>query len=227
VYLSKKHKLLFVAVPRTASNSVQHALQNAEISDQTDIVRSLSHSVDFDNIKKYHMRPSVLVDTGVMTEDELKEFRAFAFVREPFERWVSSIFLARFIGVLDKHQDPLTQICNLVRQTSPMPFAAHMLTGQKSDRPFSYEQFFCHNGETVVDAYRFEDAEAATNKVLSDTLGKNVSVNLPHIQRNPTGTPEEFKQPVETWLPSDCYERMRLYFAKDIEFYNSVKPLDG
>jgi hypothetical protein len=226
MYFSKKHKLLFIAVPRTASNSVQRALVNSEIADETDIVRSLSSPIDFNNIRDYHMMPSVLVETGVISADELNESRAFAFVREPFERWVSSIFLARFTKVLDPKEDAFTQICNLVRGKSQMPFAGRMFVGQRVERPFSYEQFFYYNENKVVEAYRFEDVEAATNKILSETLGKTVSINLPNIQMNQNGTPREFRRPAETWLPSDCYEKMKLYFANDTAFYNSVKPLN-
>jgi len=136
------------------------------------------------------------------------------------------VYLARFTRVLDPKEDALTQMCDLVRGKSPMPFAGHMFVGKRVERPFNYEQFFYYNENKVVEAYRFEDVEAATNKVLSDTLGKTVSINLPNIQMNRNGIPEEFRQPAETWLPSDCYEKLKLYFTNDTAFYNSVKPLN-
>ena len=91
MYLSKRHKLLFLAVPRTASNSVQQAILNSDITDSTDVVYSLTTPQDIIAIKAYHTVPAALVRTNVLTSDELAEYTAFGFIREPFElllRWV-------------------------------------------------------------------------------------------------------------------------------------------
>jgi hypothetical protein len=224
MYLSKKHKLLFIAVPRTASNSVQKALLTSSITSSTDTVYSLG-SRDMSAIDNYHMRPSTLVKKNLVSPDEFSEYTTFAFVREPLERWVSSIFLARHMGVLDQTQDALTQICGLVRNgESPRPFFGkqELLVKRPDYQPFNYQNFFFHGDTQVVDAYRWEDVETVTNKILSDKLGSEQTVSLPHIQMNPNGTPSQFKEPVESWLPSDCYEKMKAYFAKETAFYESV-----
>lgn len=224
MYLSKKHKLLFIAVPRTASNSVQRVLMDSGIIDSSDIVRSLGPKGNWDRINAYHTKPSELINEGVLTPAELSEYTAFGFVREPFERWVSSIFLARYTGVLDKSEDAFTQMCGLVRNNqSPRPFAQ---TGKPFQQPnykaFSYRNFFFHGDTQVIDAYRFEDVEAVTNDILSNITGSSVTATFPHIQMNADGVPEQFRQPIASWLPSDCYEKMQAYFADEIAFYNSI-----
>lgn len=224
MYLSKKHKLLFIAVPRTASNSVQRVLMDSGITDSSDIVRALEPRSNWDLINAYHTKPSELINAGVLTPAEISEYTAFGFVREPLERWVSSIFLARYMGVLDQTEDALTQICRLVRNgESPRPFFGKQeLLNRPQYQPFNYHNFFFHGDTQVVDAYRWEDVEAVTNKILNEKLGSEQTVSLPHIQMNPNGTPSQFKEPVESWLPSDCFEKMKAYFAKETAFYDSV-----
>ena len=224
MYLSKKHKLLFVAVPRTSSNSVQRALLHSEIADPSDVVYSLKNPNDTASIARYHMRPSGLVSEGILSADEIAEYTAFGFVRDPMERWVSSIFLARHTGVLDKSEDPLTQICNLVRSGgSPRPFMAKRKPfSQASYAPFSYENFFFIGDKQVVDAYRWEDVESVTNSILGSKLGTPVSGKFPHIQLNRDGVPEAFREPAQNWLPQDCFETMSAYFSDEVAFFNQV-----
>lgn len=228
MYISKKHKLLFIAVPRTASNSVQHALMNSDLKHSTDVVSTLEKPGDVSAINAYHMAPDDLIEQGLLTPEELGEYTTFGFVREPLERWVSSIFLARHVGVMDKTEDALTQITRLVREgNSPRPFGKHprFKFGQQSYRPFSYKKYFFQGDTQVIDAYRFEDVEAVTNRLVSEKLGKDSSVTFPHIQVNPRGTPAKFKEPVESWLPSDCYEKIKAFFAEETAFYESVNYL--
>lgn len=222
MYLSKKHKLLFIAVPRTASNSVQEAIKSSGIADPTDVVYSLSPDHP-DHIDNYHMRPTTLVENGLITDEGLSEYTAFGFVREPLERWVSSIFLARSMGMVRQDIDPLDLIVNLVNSGVPRPFAGKdSKFSQPNYKPFHYRNFFFHGDKQVVDAYRWEDFEAVTNRILSEKLGSEYKGTFPHINMNPDGTPDEFKAPVESWLPSDCYEKMKAYFAEETAFYESV-----
>jgi len=228
MYLSKKHKLLFIAVPRTASNSVQKMLLDSDITDASDLVHNLGRRGDWAITSSYHARPSMLVDQGVLTATELEEYKAFGFVRDPFERWVSSIFLARFTGVFDKQVDPLSQMCEFIRKDEPRPFAKVIEPhDEKNYGAFSYQNFFFHDGNQVVDAYRFEDVEAVTKKIISETTGEEVTTTFPHVQVNPRSVPDEFKEPIDSWLPADCYKKLKKYFADEIAFYNSVESFSG
>ena len=166
MYLSKRHKLLFVAVPRTASNSVQRAILDSDITDSTDVVYSLTTPQDITAIKAYHAMPAVLVNTNVVTADELSEYTAFGFIREPFERWVSAFFLARHSGALDASVDPLDQLCNLVRYaSSPRPFFANASSFAATNyKSFSYRDYFFMGDTQVATAYRWEDVEAVTRE---------------------------------------------------------------
>jgi|SaaInlStandDraft_1057018.scaffolds.fasta_scaffold03467_5 hypothetical protein len=222
MYLSKKHGVLFIAVPRTASNSVQRVLLNSDLSD--DVVHSLAGPQNTDAISAYHSTPSTLIAKGTLTADELSVYTNFGFVRDPLKRWVSSIFLARYTGVLDKTEDALTQICNLVRVgPSPRPFLNKAKPFTQPDyKPFAYKNFFFIGDQQVVDAYRWEDIEQVTNKIISDKLGQTVKTAFPHIQMNADGIPDAFRQPVADWLPADCYEKISAYFADDLAFYESV-----
>jgi hypothetical protein len=216
MYLSKKHKLLFVAVPRTASNSVQRAILDSDITDSTDVVYSLTTPQDITAMKAYHATPAVLVNTNVVTADELSEYTAFGFIREPFERWVSAFFLGRHSGALDASEDPLDQLCNLVRYASSPRY-----------KFFSYRDYFFMGDTQVATAYRWEDVEAVTKSILGDKLGTPVTAEFPSIQMNPNGVPAEFREPVQDWLPADCYTKMVQYFAEETAFFDATPRFEG
>ena len=229
MYLSKKHKLLFIAVPRTASNSTQRALLNSDITHPTDIVYSLGNCKEYDAIEKYHTTPQNVIDRGLIHLDDISQYTCFGFVREPLERWVSSVFLARYTGVLDSSVDPLDQMCDLIRNgSSPRPFVRNGRNPkfrQANYKPFTYRKFFYVGDTKVADIYKWQDVEAVTNNILSEKLGYDVSVDFPHIKMNPEGVPDQFREPIENWLPSDCHEKIVSYFSDDIEIYNSIAPI--
>lgn len=229
MYLSKRHKLLFLAVPRTASNSVQQAILNSDITDSTDVVYSLTTPQDITAIKAYHTVPAALVRTNVLTSDELAEYTAFGFIREPFERWVSAFFLARHSGALDGSVDALDQLCHLVRYaSSPRPFFANDESfAATSYKSFSYRDYFFMGDTQVATAYRWDDVEAVTRSILGAKLGSAVTAAFPNIQMNPNGVPTEFREPVQDWLPADCYAKMVQYFADETAFYNATPSFNG
>ena len=225
MYLSKKHKLLFVAVPRTASNSVQQAILDSDITDESDVVYSLTNPITAKTIKAYHTFPSALIKTGVLTAEELSEYTAFGFIREPFERWVSAFFLARHSGILDPSSDPLEQLCDLVRNGStPRPFFPNSSSFARMNyADFSFRDYFFVGETQVATAYHWQDVEAVTKSVLGAKLGEAVTAAFPNIQMNPNGVPAEFQRPVQEWLPDDCYAKMVQYFAGETAFYNATE----
>ncbi len=218
MYLSNKHKLLFIAVPRTASNSVQQALINSDITDSSDVVYSLKTKDDQEAILNYHLTPSDLVKKELISSENLNNYKAFGFVRNPFDRWVSNIFLARHTGALDKSQDPLTQMCKLLRSNNNL-FKSGTLFHRRFTF-FKYTHYFFHKGTQVVDAYRFEDVEAVTKSLVPSVT------DFPHVQVNTDGVPAKFKEPIETWLPEDCYKKIQQRFENDLAFYNSIKAFN-
>jgi hypothetical protein len=229
MYLSKRNKLLFVAIPRTASNSVQKAILDSDITDPTDVVYNLLSVTEKQNIKAYHSVPAMLVDKNVLTAAELSECTAFGFIREPFERWVSAIFLARHLELLDASVDPFDQICDLVRSgPSPRPFlAADNAFTPEDYASFSYRDYFFIDDTQVATAYRWDDAEAVTKSILEDKLGTPVTAAFPNIQVNPNGVPVQFKEPIESWLPADCYAMMSNYFADETAFFNATPAFEA
>lgn len=229
MYLSKKHKLLFVAVPRTASNSVQQAILDSDITDESDLVYSLTSPINAKTIKDYHAFPSALIKTGALTAEELSEYTAFGFIREPFERWVSAFFLARHSGILDSSADPLEQLCNLVRNgATPRPFFPNSsLFARMNYADFSFKDYFFVGDQQVATAYHWQDVEAVTKNILGAKLGEAVTAAFPNIQMNPNGVPAEFREPVQNWLPSDCYTKMVKYFEGETAFYNATERFSG
>lgn len=225
MYISKKHKLAFIAVPRTASLSVQAAITGSDFSDETDIATELSDPKDMDVVGEYHMTPAELVSKNLVSEDELNQFTKIGFVREPLSRWVSSVFLGRHIGKLASYQDPFEQIVALLRSD-----ASNLYFNQGDSSAFNlfhYNRYFFKDGHQIVTPYHWEDAEAVTRKLIQEKCGAETEVAFPNIQVNPDGVPDLFKQPVKDWLPSDCYSKLCAYLADDVSFYNSVARYEG
>lgn len=225
MYLSKKHKLAFIAVPRTASLSVQSALTESAFSDETDIVTELSDPKNMDSVVEYHMTLANLTGKGLISEEEFSQYTKIGFVREPLSRWVSSVFLARHIGKLPDHIDPVDQMITLLRS----PTAAALFKKDTADgfNIFHYHRYFFKGGQQVVTAYHWQDAEAVITELIQEKCGADTQVSFPNIQINPNGVPDQFKQPISDWLPSDCCDKLSAYLADDIAFYNSVERRNG
>jgi hypothetical protein len=77
--LSKKHKVIFLMPPKTASQALTEVL--------------LDSSIVFDKIQrkpKIHLTLSELVDEFEVSEKELSSYKIVQVVRDPYERYISS-----------------------------------------------------------------------------------------------------------------------------------------
>lgn len=86
------------------------------------------------------------------------------------------------------------------------------------DFKWDLKSYFYHNDELVVRPYKLEDMETVMTSIITAKGG--VVPEIPQIQLG--DTPDEFKRPIEEWLPADCVIALRTYYADDIEFYNSL-----
>ena len=77
--VSKKHRVIFLMPPKTASQSLTEVL--------------LDSSIVFDEIKrrpKIHLTLSELMEEFGLSKQELSEYKIVQVVREPYERYISS-----------------------------------------------------------------------------------------------------------------------------------------
>lgn len=229
MYISTKNKTAFFAAPRTASNSVQYVLENCGINDPNDIVFNMDtvlHNNDFyselnnpnsnfiSGLNSFHTNISQAVESEYITEDQLREFDNFGFVKHPYARWVSRLFLAKHMKLWD-HPDPKEFLIGLCRTQNFEPNVSHVSVKFK----WNIRDYFYYNDELVVTPYKIENLNSVLTKKIEGFGG--LMPPIPYIEYGGK-TPPEFKEPIETWLPQDCINLLTEYYEDDIMFYNSI-----
>ena len=119
--ISRKHKFIFVAVPKTGTHSVRRALREHMGSDDLEQVR-LYVEKQFpwpDLAKLGHGHISLAQVRPFLDEKDFASFFKFAFVRNPFDRFVSyCAFMTRQIGAFDR--DPKGVMRHMLFIAPPM-----------------------------------------------------------------------------------------------------------
>lgn len=85
--ICRDHKLLFIMVPGTGCSVVGKALQE-ELGGTFLPERPLRRDGHTVVTRKHNVLPE-LVEHGLLTEEERKEYLVFASIRNPFDRWVT------------------------------------------------------------------------------------------------------------------------------------------
>jgi hypothetical protein len=224
MFISKKHKFAYFAAPRVASNSVQNVLENSGFDDESNIIfnfdiesangETLSDpdSKEAKDLNNYHTSPSSAIQNGYTTLEELRSFTTFGFVRDPIKRWVSRFFLAKHFGFWKG--DPADILTLAIRHD--------LFEGNRPPLIFHWplREYFYHNDELVVTPYKLDDIDTVLPEIVR-SLGGTPPEVIPKIQVGDI-TPEEYRRPIEEWLPPDCVISLRSYFRADIEFYESL-----
>ena len=158
----------------------------------------------------HHMTPSHLVKLGVITEGELASYYCWGLVRDPLERWLSGQFLIRKLAA--SVSDAMAQLVDVVRSgeyREHHPIVAPYL-----------KDYFFHEGQQVVTPFQYDNLTNVTGDFI-ETFGGRRPESVP-IYGITNVVPEAFKEPMESWFPSDCIEALTEFYAEDYEFYNSV-----
>jgi hypothetical protein len=142
--ISHKHKFVFVAVPKTGTHSVRRALRDHMGPDDLEQVRLFVEkkfpwpelaSLQHGHLSLTQVRP-------FMEEESFCSFFKFAFVRNPFDRFVSyCAFTTREIGAFDR--DPKGVMRHMLFRAPPM---RHILFQPQ------YSFVADANGELLTDA---------------------------------------------------------------------------
>jgi len=252
MYISYEHQLVQIGVPRTASVSACTALRQSDIANSTDVFCSIpehrkaelprSRTPMFNNhfsffvkelglageaevgklvglklpdwVKKcillHHLTPTHLVRLGLLTEQQLTDFHTFGFVRDPLEKWVSDQFLIRHLANVNLPVlEYLTAFIRNGKFRNKHPIVASKM-----------KEYFFHDGVQVATAYPYLDVESVVGDVIASKGGSRPDPFPREGLLNVV--PQEFREPIETWMPEDCVSALQEHYADDIAFYNSV-----
>lgn len=176
------------------------------------------------------MTPQQIVDSGLITKDELSEYKMFAFIREPKRRWLSAFFMG--IGHFAQFGvETLEQMTRVIRNDDL--WSRYFGTGEPTSKPFSgerygfedflYKNYLFVDGEKVVETYRYENMAEILHALIADKTGVTSDVQLQHVQMHSRGVPEAFENPMSDWMPSDCLAKLETYLEQDRSFYDEAR----
>lgn len=188
--LSKTHKFIYIANPRTGSTSISSLLK------QYDDLRILPNFTNFLKIHNIHNPNHLLQNEAKSFLSESNEildtsdFYEFMFVRNPYTRLISLYMLT-----IHKSKHPYT-IQNDIHETSIKQNKAHnfdlflnkcedVLNGVKLDDLTKFNQldYFKNPFTQNMHVYKFEELETSWTKIQND-IGLNLGT-LPKLQSSP------------------------------------------
>lgn len=123
------------------------------------------------------------------------------------------MFVARDMGYWSG--DPIAFMAERCRTNDIEVMKTH------TDLSWDYEDYFFYEGQQVVKPYRVENMETVLNTLVHSCGGTPPDLKV--INVSPIGTPDEYKRPVEEWMPWDCIEILRETLFHEFKFYYSVK----
>lgn len=141
--ISHRHRFIFFAVPKTGTHSVRHALREHLAEDDLEQVGLFVHKrLPFPELSRIgHGHLSATQIKPVLGEERFERYFKFAFVRNPYDRFVSyCAFMSRQSNVFE---------------TQPQGFMKHVI---RDLRPFDhvlfrpqYEMLCNERGELAMD----------------------------------------------------------------------------
>lgn len=173
--LSRKHKCVFVHIPKVAGQSVERVfldLHELRWESRASLLLRANDNPAMGPPRLAHLKASEYVSCGHMAEQEFHSFYKFSFVRNPWKRLVS-----------------VYKYLDLAADMSFKQFLAEDFSAAEDWEPRlmkvpQYEYLFATNGEQLVDFIgRFEALQADFNRVCHD-IGIP-AMELPHA--NETG----------------------------------------
>ena len=118
--ISRKHKFIFVAVPKTGTHSVRRALREHMGPDDLEQVRLfVEKTFPWPELAAVGHGHIGLAEVQPFLGDDFSSYFKFAFVRNPFDRFVSyCAFMTREMGAFDR--DPKGVMRHLLFAAPPM-----------------------------------------------------------------------------------------------------------
>lgn len=153
-----------------------------------------------------HFPVSEMIDAGLISEQQLYDYDAFGFFREPVDRWVSGYFFIR--RITKSQRDPVQDMTWKI-ENNRYDFPIFMNRRQ--------QEHFLHKGKIVATPYDYADMISVIQQKIVNMGGKVIDTpSLKSFDR-----PNEFRVPAEEFLPSSALNLLKHKLADEIEFYEN------
>ena len=199
--ISKEHKCIFVHIPKVAGTSIEFVFGMHGDRDNVGLAPYENQVKNFDTLFGNGLQHLTALEIRNLVDDYNDYFK-FAFVRNPWDRLVSSVFFnSSFRNIIKK-------------ELSKDEFAKRVKMELKRKRSHFIPQFnfLCDdNGEIIVDFIgRYENLDEDFNKVCEIN---GLNLQLPHRMKTNHKKYTEYYNKDTEQLVADVY-------AKDIEYFN-------
>lgn len=224
--ISHKKRIAYFRVPKTGSTTVSLMLRMCGGIREDDIASStpMGHfpslnciaptagKIDDDDAVGQHITPQQAFDKGLLTMDQLREFRCIVFLRDPYERYISGIMHSAGRHVELKHIH--------LAMNNTLPSADRGALKNKGLLAIPQANYYYVNGEIIAEPFAFGDYVNSTKRLIRLFGG----IDFPVIPRMNAHQAWKDKWTVEEmWLDehrarfeATYFEDLRLFAAFDL-----------
>lgn len=200
--ISDAHSFVFVAVPKTGTHSVRRALRKHLGPNDQEQVRLFQESAllypELAALKHGHIALSQL--RPVLGEEKFRAYFKFAFVRNPFDRFVSyCAFMGRKDGVFERQPQAI------MRQVIAAPPHQHIL--------FAPQSFFLAGADGALladDVGRVEDMQGSY-----DRLCAKIGIPSEQLEQANASKHNDYR----TYYDDDMIAAVARLYERDIQLF--------
>jgi len=215
--ISHRHKFAFFRPPKTGTTTAMFFLRICGAFDDSDTLsgmptHGLKQSIDLPYaehdwviVENAHATPEKAIELGLITIEQLREYRTLAFIRDPYRRTLSA-----FIHAVGRFCDP-SYIKHHIEKHSPTEPDGLLTRGQSA--------WFYVDGELVVQPMLMDNYENNLREMIRYVDGIEFpvipSMNARHRARD--------AYPIDEWISPEFIDHVKTRYAQDIELYNNCK----
>ena len=201
--ISRKHNFIFVAVPKTGTHSVRRALREHMGPDDLEQVKLfVDKELPIPELARVgHGHISLAQLQPFLSEQHFQSFLKFAFVRNPFDRFVSyCAFMTRDNGAFDR--DPKAVMRHFLFQAPPLK---HVLFQPQ-------HSFVCaKTGELLSDKIgRVEEMQKSYDEICA-----NLGIPSAQLERANSSRRADYRQ----YYDQQLIDGVRRLYERDLELF--------
>ena len=222
MYISHKHKIIFLRNPKTASSSVSDFLvenlkdpnaiyTHVDDTEPPKLAKNVPESIFFkyDNFSWSHLTLEDIVKEGFVRENDLYEYRKIAVIREPLDRQLSFYYHFKSKNQLGLQPHSPPSILEYRSVTKNGYFEKVNAKKKQSD-------FLKYKNRYIGTYILYENLEDSLKKLMEE-MQINITYDLPKHKSSARPNDNHLK------LGNEDIIKMKSYFNDDFKLYERIK----